>query len=53
MAQTTWSDTELRRTILEGLAALTADGKGRRHHGRRLLAGIVTVVGIAAVVALL
>ncbi|MDP2623715.1 MAG: hypothetical protein Q8Q29_07960 [Actinomycetota bacterium] len=54
MAQTTWSDSEFRRTFLEGLSALTDGNRDhrQRHAGRALIAGFTVALGVAIAVAL-
>ena len=44
MAQTTWPDSETRRTFLESLSALTDDKPGRR---RSLLIAATIAAGVA------
>ena len=44
MAQTTWNDPEMRRSILESLSALSADRSPSR--GKALLAGIAMAVAL-------
>lgn len=51
MAQTTWIDPEMRRTLLESLSALSADRSPSR--ARPFLAGIAMAIAVAMGLALL